>query len=261
MSTNQAQALVPANVSANQKKKGKKNKGKTAQGPSMALAAVPRSNKLFLLKQAMGNHLNLSNGQSPSKVLSLMSDQQRSFFKTQMGLFVHSLYGTAEPILNLPLIPQTVGVVGGIYVPVYNIEYTNVHDNSAWTTLFDEYQFHDGHVTHEPQYMQTAGSATGSAQYVGVGVIDYEDTAALSNVAVANGYDTAKWYPVAPINYHPVTWEFHFQGIPDRSWVSTGTNSTPGCWKGISDQSPFAMGNVTTGRMHGRVRVQFRQIR
>jgi hypothetical protein len=175
-------------------------------------------------------------------------------------MFARNLFGTTEVGIDLALISTNISVSGGLFSPIYTIQYTDVHDNAAWSTIFDEYSFVHGTLTYEPVYQQSAGNATGGTQYLGVGAIDYDDNTPLTSVNQAVGYDTAKWFPMAPIQYHPTSWSFHFIGQPDKVWVDSANNSTPAFWKGISDQSPFAMGNVAVGRMHGRVLIKFRQV-
>jgi len=212
-----------------------------------------------MLLQGMMNIYGFHRGSDLRSQVKGFPDEKLALARRQVNLLVHSLFGTLEPVVPIKLIPQAFSLSGGLVIPTYAIEYSAVHDNAAWSTLFDEYKLMHGWVRYEPQWQQSYGSAAGGPLYLGIGVIDYDDSTALTTMASANGYDTAKWFPLSPIEYHTETWEFFSQGQPDLEWTDSSTNKQIGWWKGLSDQSPFPYTSAY-GRVHGKIYVQFRQL-
>jgi hypothetical protein len=235
---------------------GRKEKKKSKRVPKGTVPKPPKTRRVELVKAALSNILDVAPEHSKTKFLSAVPEKQ-AFYRKQFSALVSTVFGTNEPLIKVHLIPVIMTGTSSVFNPTYDVVYSNVHDNAAWSTLFDEYQMIHGNLTYHPQWLQ----ATGTTGYVGVGVIDYDDNTALTSIAAAWGYDTAKWFPLAPVHYQTCTWEFHAQGQPDLQWVDSSTTTHSICsLKMLSDQGSFPWTTSPAGRVAGHLFIRFRQL-
>lgn len=245
-------------MSARNKGTPKQKEPKKPKSQNQSKAYCSSETKTVALK-SIKTALGLRVGEEPSAGICRMSKDQFGETRRYMRMMAANLFHTQEIIMRLKLIPSMLSSSSGIFVPVYNISWANVHDNAAWATIFDEFKFLKGWIRYEPVYQDTLGISAGGLKPLAIGVIDYDDSTVINTFASANGYDTAKWFAMAPIEYRTETWDFHCQGQPDKEWQdTTAATVIPAYWKAITD-APIS-GSINYGRVHGEVWIQFRQV-
>lgn len=190
------------------------------------------------------------------------SPENRMFFYKARRSLVKEMFGTQEPTVRLRTESVTDGWTTGILdVYAYAINWYNVHDQSQWQSLFDEYIIRSGSV----HWMSLLGSATNDTNggltnlsYNMVGVIDYEDGTQITSFDGATVYDTHQVHPLSSTNNKVHSWPFKCQGQPDLAWTATNTDKTVCYWKWFAN---LISGNLSYGYcIWGDVHVSFRQL-
>jgi len=240
VSSTQAKGPEDSKAQLRQKKKKKKMKG---GGPSRDQNQMFRRAVKFLAKQ-----IRLEKD-GASTLLSKDIPYNRSvFFK-----------GTQAPTIRVYLTTTTVtGNSGGHVVTVYNIGTGTVINWSDFSAVFDEYRPIRGEI-----YYQCATDVeTSNEDDFAVGVIDYDETAALSSFDQGSDYDTRKFFFLLGIKPNkteaqPCLWPVEFEPLPDQTWLDTKAGSTTfASWK-VYDANPVG-GTPNIGHVGGWLDIQFR---
>ena len=263
------------------KKMGKKHK--KAEGKKSKMPKHFRQNCLVLFGQAARNQMMIAvsavlpnsrkkdmqyvDSELVEKFGSLKS-LNPDMYKTYLSLMremTRNIFGVWQPKILLKSADDTNGGtpvvtnVGSTLVNVLSVQSSACASISLLWAIFDEYR------AVGPFRCFFTPADTSTSRLYGVGVIDYSNNSNLASVSEAMSYDTMKIFDIVP--YHFVDagiakWNGRVIGIPDLTWVTTGTNIVWAYWKTYSFNAADASWGISTtyGWWTFEVEVEFRQL-
>lgn len=136
-----------------------------------------------------------------------------------------------------PQLILTSGTTGSITPASVQIDFTNMinANTSAYTALFDEYQFGQGEVVCQPCLAPVQPSG-GTPTYLSglaclAAYVEYDNSTAPSGASYAMQQDDSRIVPLVSTNpvRDAVHWPIKAAGIPDQQW-NLITTDQPLCW-------------------------------
>jgi hypothetical protein len=243
------------------KKKGKKHRGRVPPvkflHPALLRGAL---NELDCVLTAKGAVLvpqgHPQYEQLRSKAILGLSPTESAMYRAFRSGLVKRLFGVDMPEMKVTLIALNVTPSSGVLTSTYTVKYSNINDNSVYTSMFDEYEFKKASLTWMPY--RTVGFSAANSLAMGIAVIDYVDGTALASSAAALAFDSVKiFYLEHPGSECRETWHMTFMGPPDVEWIATGTSQDMAYWKSYAWLG--VAGSTTYGVLFGEATVRFRQ--
>jgi len=159
-------------------------------------------------------------------------------------------HGIQEPLLYLKTAPTSlVTTATPNLIQVVPHDITGVSGWSSFALCWDEYQIHEV-VDHSYGVYALFGTAApvDFATWV-VSVFDRDDSTALASLANAYQFDTARLIPLTSSSPKVHVRRNVYQGIPDKSWVTTATPVVTG-WTKYWAPSNLIPNNQAVGLHH-----------
>jgi len=192
------------------------------------------------------------------------ADMHSSFLKTMRGL-ARNVFGVYQPKIWMKSADDTNGGTpvmtnaGSTLVNSFAIQSSTLASIALLWAIFDEYR------PVGPFHCYFYPSDTSTNRLYGLGVIDYTTSTNLASVSEAMSYDTVKKFDVTPYQHQDnalAEWTGHLDGIPDLTWIATGTGASWAYWKTYSfnaNDSSWAI-STTYGWWTFKVLLEFRQL-
>jgi len=209
-------------------------------------------------------------------VKSNFNDMELKVFKMQMKEFMPIMFGVKEPEIRLSsdadyLIMSAGSPVALTFttsgVSTVGMNFTKLNQSAIWATLFDEFQLMGNfEIRYIPLNVLNASAGTRFYNMPTlVGIIDYNDGAALGNLNAALAYDTHKIFYAFPIvakaTYDMVEWRGDVQGAPVDVWTPTASNVTAAYLKVIAAATIDTLSSTTqAGLVLYSLKLRFRQL-
>jgi hypothetical protein len=186
-------------------------------------------------------------------------------YKKLLREMAHNVFGVWQPKIVMKSADNTYGGVrvqtdvASQLVNSIAIQANLLASIASLWAIFDEYR-----PAGPFRVFYTPGDTSTSRLY-GIGVLDYSNSSTLTTVAEAMSYDTKKIFDLSP--YHTVRsgyaeWCGHVTGIPDMTWITTGTDVTIAWWKTFSfnvGDSSWSI-SATYGWLNYEMEIEFRQM-
>jgi hypothetical protein len=247
-------------------KKKKKHKRKQESDSHLSLVLgrpvkINNVNRVGMFLEAA--KLVMLSGTSHTKLQSAVQYMKRDkpdllrFKRDSVRDLSRNILGTWEPTYKFRKVSLSpVAVAAGVTTTVIAISNQDLAAYDEFEALFDEVQ------PVGPFSVTYLTVITSTAHYYLVGAIDYEDNTALSNLADALSYDTAKVFIANAYLINPSSntkWYGHVQGYPDKDWVDATTTANYAYMKFYF----YGPGSVTEtpGYMFYTIHLRFRQVR
>lgn len=165
--------------------------------------------------------------------------------------------GTQNPVLRLHTTQNQLASSGaGVINTVQFLSLGQILGFGDWNNVFDEYRFIRARFEYIPYSkgaLMPITTTTFALMAPIVGMVDYEDSTALTSFASGLGYQTAKVF--AP--NERCVWDVDLDWSPDTDWTSSQTTGT------VFASVKFYGNNLTFsqayGALYGWIDVQFRQ--
>jgi len=243
------------------KKESKKNK---KEKKNSRLVKYPSANVVVRLLAALASYLPEVTGVSNADVAArkkFASPDQLFAFNAFRRREVAMQFGTQMPSLILRSANlYTTGIVNAAqFSHVDTVSWFNCQGKAQLLILFDEYQMHGG--WHHQYPGLTPGIALAASEnMLCIGALDYDTVGVFTSYAQALYCDTHKMFYIesSTPGITGEKWKIEPQGIPDETWITTGSDHVICYWKCIGGIAAATVANAMY--TYFSVKVRFRQL-
>lgn len=226
------------------------------------MIALVATNPSSMKKESVLSDYEMSDRFGKLKVLNV---EMHKTYLTLMRQMAKNIFGVWQPKIMMKSADDTNGgtpVVtnaGSTLVNALTVQSSVLASISLLWAIFDEYR------PVGPFRCFFTPSDTSTSRLYGIGVIDYSNSGVLTSVSEAMSYDTMKIFDVVPYHFADsgiAKWKGHVVGIPDLTWITSGTNAIYAYWKTYSFNAADGSWSIssTYGYWTFEIEIEFRQL-
>jgi len=173
---------------------------------------------------------------------------------------IRTVLGTQQPVMKLRTSFTTLSTTGTPnLVQVVSMDVTGTTQWASFANIFDEYRVRRATLKVVPQYTGFGSTAAALSAMPVICAVDYDDGTAISSLANAIQYDSAKVIYLGSAKPSTMKITASPEGQPDLAWVTTATPTVP-FWFKFWSLSTLIPTSATIAYCYIEHEIEFRQI-